>query len=41
MGWSTVAIWTTAPLPDLLTTVNVTALEKVSFSDTRNDKSVC
>ena len=28
MGWSTVAIWARASLPDLLTTVNVTALEK-------------
>ena len=28
MGWSTVAIWARASLPDLLTTVNITALEK-------------
>ena len=41
MGWNTVAIWTTAPLPYLSTTVKVIALEKVSFSDIKNQKSVC
>ena len=31
----------TAPLQDLLITVEVVALEKVSFSDTQNPKTVC
>ena len=31
----------TAPLQYLLITVNVVALEKVSFSDTQNPKTVC
>ena len=31
----------TAPLQDLLITVKVVALEKVSFSDTQNPKAVC
>ena len=34
MGRNTVAIWMTAPLQDLLITVKVVSLEKVSFSDT-------
>ena len=41
MGWNTVGIWTTAPLPYLLTTVKVIALEKFSFSDIENRKTVC
>ena len=31
----------TAPLQDLLITVKVVALEKVSFIDTQNPKTVC
>ena len=31
----------TAPLQDLLITVNVVALENVSFSDTQSPKTVC
>ena len=31
----------TAPLQDLLMTVKVGPLEKVSFSDTQNPKTVC
>ena len=31
----------TAPLQYLLITVKVVALEKVSFSDTQNPKTVC
>ena len=30
-----------SPLQDLLITVKVVALEKVSFSDTQNPKAVC
>ena len=41
MGWSTVAIVTAASLPDLLNALNVTALEKVSFSHIQNRKTVC
>ena len=41
MGSNTVAIWTSAPLPDLLMNVKVIALEKVSFSDIQNRKAVC
>ena len=37
---NTVAIWIAAPLQYLLITVKVVALEKVSFSDTQNPKSV-
>ena len=37
----TLAAWMTAPLPNLLITVKVVALEKVSFSDTQNPKTVC
>ena len=29
------------PLPDLLMSVKVVPLEKVSFSDTQNPKAVC
>ena len=36
----TVAISRTAPLPYLLITVTVIALEKVSFSDIQNRKTV-
>ena len=35
-----VAIWMTAPLQDLITTVKVFALEKVSFGDAQNTKTV-
>ena len=31
----------TAPLQDLIFTVNVVALEYVSFGDTQNPKKVC
>ena len=41
MGQHTVAIWMAAPLQDLLITVKVVSLEKVSFSDTENPKAVC
>ena len=41
MGQHTVAIWMAAPLQDLLITVKVVSLEKVSFSDTKNPKAVC
>ena len=41
MDWNNVAIWTTAPLPYLLICMKVIALEKVSFSDTQNPKTVC
>ena len=41
MGQHTVAIWMAAPLQDLLITVKVVSLEKVSFSDTQNPKTVC
>ena len=41
MGLDTVAIRMAAPLQYLLITVNVVALEKVSFSDTQNPKAVC
>ena len=37
---NTVGIWMTAPLQYLLITGKVVALEKVSFSDTQNPKSV-
>ena len=40
MGGNTVAIWMTAPLQYSLITVKVVALEKVSFSNTENPKSV-
>ena len=38
---NTVAISMAAPLQYLVVTVNVVALEKVSFSDTLNPKSAC
>ena len=41
MGQQDVAICMAAPLPDLLITVKVVSLEKVSFSDTQNPKVVC
>ena len=40
MGRNTVTIWVTAPLQYLLTTVVVVPLEKDSFSDTQNPKTV-
>ena len=40
MGRKTVAISTAAPLPYLLITVKVITLEKVSFSDIQNPKTV-
>ena len=39
MGGNTVAFWMTATLEDLLITVKVVALEKVSFSDRKNPKA--
>ena len=41
MGRNTVPILMTATLQYLLITVNVVALEKVSFSDEQNPKTVC
>ena len=41
MRRNTVAISMTAPLQYLLITVMVVALEKVSFTDTKNLKAVC
>ena len=41
MGRNSLATWMAAPLQYLLITVNVVALEKVSFSDTKNLKTVC
>ena len=41
MGENTVAILMAAPLQYLLITLKVLALEKVSFSDTKNPKAVC
>ena len=41
MGQHTIAIWMEAHLQYLLITVEVVALEKVSFSDTQNPKAVC
>ena len=38
---NTVVILTTAPLPYLLITLEVITLEKVSFSDIQNPKTVC
>ena len=40
MGRSTVAIWVEAPLQNLLMTVKVVALEKVSLIDTQISKAV-
>ena len=41
MGGKTLAILMKARLQHLLITVKVVALEKVSFSDTQNPKTVC
>ena len=41
MHRETVAISMAEPLQYLLITVKVVAIEKVSFSDTQNPKSVC
>ena len=41
MGQHTVPIWMAAHLHYLLITVKIIALEKFSFSDTENPKSVC
>ena len=41
MGWKTIAISMTAPLPDLLTNLKVIALEKVFFDDIQNCKTFC
>ena len=41
MGRQTFAILMVEPLKYLLITVKVVTLEKVSFSDTQNPKSVC
>ena len=41
MGQNTGAISMEAPLQYLLITVKVVALEKLSFSDKQNPKSVC
>ena len=41
MGRKTVAISMAEPLQQLLITVKVVALEKVSFSDTQNPKALC
>ena len=41
MGRNTVPILIAAPLQYLLITVKVIALEKVSFSDIQNRKTVC
>ena len=40
MGQNTVLIQMAAPLQYLLITLKVVALEKVSFSDTQNPKTV-
>ena len=41
MGRKTIAISMAEPLQNLLITVKVVALEKVSISDTQNPKAVC
>ena len=41
IGRNNVPISITALLQNLLITVNVVALEKVTFSDTQNPKTVC
>ena len=41
MGQHTVATWMAAHLHYLLITVKIIALEKFSFSDTQNPKSLC
>ena len=40
MGRNIVVIWMAAPLEYLLNTLMVVALEKVSFSNTQNRKTV-
>ena len=40
MGRNTVSDWMAAPFEYLLITVKVVALEKVSFSDTQNPKTI-
>ena len=40
-GRKNVAIWMTAPLKDFLMTVKVVPLEKLSFGDTQNLRTVC
>ena len=41
MAQHTVEIWMAEPLQNLLMTVKVVPLEKVSFSDTQIPKGVC
>ena len=41
IGQNNVPIWMTAISQKLLITVKVNALQKVSFSDTQNPKTVC
>ena len=41
IGLKNIPISMTAPLRNLLITVNVVPLEKVSFSNTQNPNSVC
>ena len=41
MGRKNVAIWVKAPLQDLLMTLKVVPVEKVSFSDTQNLRTLC
>ena len=41
MCQKSVAVLMAAPLQNLLITVKVVALEKVSFSDTQNPNAVC
>ena len=41
MGQHTVPNLMAGPLQYLLITMNVVALEKVSFSDTQNSRAVC
>ena len=41
MGRTTVTMSMAAPLQDLLITLKVVALEKVSFGDTQTPKLVC
>ena len=40
IGWNTGAIWMAEPLQYLLITVKVVALEKISFSNIQNPKTV-
>ena len=41
MGLDTLAMWMAGPLKYLLNTWKVGALEKVSFINTQNPKTVC